>query len=410
VDNDAALRCDSVENASSWQVALVSLIIIATGFGAPYLIAVALKPIAADLDAPRWVPSLATSLAYVGCGFGGIAMGIAADRFGAMPVAVFGSAMIGLGAMIASDGGALRLYLGYGLFIGLLGASAIFAPLMANVSRWFDRRRGSALALVASGQQVAGFLWPPIFRYGIDRIGWRNALFWYGVFVIATMPLLSLGLRRRPPPPSGAAIAKRSADRRGPVVTQVALCLAIVCCCVPMEMPLSQLVAFCGDLGYAPARGAEMLSLLLFTAFLSRGIWGRLGDRLGGLRTVLIGSTCQTMFLALYLFVSDLGGLYVVSAAFGLGFAGLVPSYILAVRDLFPAAEAGWRIASVLLFGLIGMAAGAWLGGYVYDLFGWYQPAFAVGVGFNLINLVLIGALALWATPRRPAQRAVLTN
>jgi MFS family permease len=375
------------------------------------MVAVALKPMAVDFDAPRWVPSLATSLAYIGCGFGGLAMGIAADRFGTMPVAALGSAMIGVGALVASGGSAWQLYLGYGLFIGLLGASAIFAPLMANVSRWFDRRRGSALALVASGQQVAGFFWPPVFRYGLDQIGWRGTLVWYGVFVIATMPLLSLCLRRRPPPASEAerTAAARPADRAGSTVflTQAALCLAIVCCCVPMAMPLSQLVAFCGDLGYAPARGAEMLSLLLFAAFLSRGLWGRLGDRFGGLRTILIGSACQTLFLAFYLFVSNLGGLYVVSAAFGLGFAGLIPSYVLAVRDLFPASEASWRIATVLLFGLSGMAVGAWLGGYVYDVFGWYQPAFAVGVGFNLVNLLLIGVLILLATPRPPARMAM---
>jgi MFS family permease len=411
VGDAAALRHGSVESAASWLVALASLVIIATGFGSPYLVAVGLTAIAGELEAPRWVPSLATSLLYIGCGFGGLGMGFAADRLGAMPVAALGSAMIGVGAVIASRGGALELYLGYGLFIGLLGTSAIFAPLMANASRWFDRRRGSALALVASGQQVAGFLWPPLFRYAIERIGWRGALLWYGVFVIATMPLVSLCLYRRPPPAAGAAAAGSARPLTlAPGLTQAALCLAIVCCCVPMAMPLSQLVAFCGDLGYAPARGAEMLSLLLLVAFLSRGLWGRLGDRLGGLRTVLIGSFCQTLFLAFYLWVSDLGGLYVVSAAFGLGFAGIIPSYVLAVRDLFPASEAGWRIAAVLLFGLNGMALGAWLGGYLYDLFGWYQPAFALGVAVNLVNLALIGALAHWAMPARRTARTPLPS
>jgi MFS family permease len=167
-----------------------------------------------------------------------------------------------------------------------------------------------------------------------------------------------------------------------------------------MAMPLQHLVAFCSDLGYAPARGTEMLTLLLVAAFLSRMIWGRMSDRIGGLKTILVGSIAQAVFLACYLFVDNLYALYAVSAAFGIGFGGIIPSYVLTVRDLFPASEAGWRIGTVLLFGLLGMALGAWIGGALYDWFAYYKPAFAVGVAFNVANLALIGGLLARGTSR----------
>jgi MFS family permease len=168
-----------------------------------------------------------------------------------------------------------------------------------------------------------------------------------------------------------------------------------------MALPLQHLVAFCSDLGYAQARGTEMLTLLLITAFLSRWIWGRMSDRIGGLRTILVGSLAQAAFLACYLFVDNLYALYAVSAAFGLGFGGLIPAYVLTVRDLFPASEAGWRIGTVLFFGLVGMAVGAWMGGALYDWFAYYKPSFALGVAFNALNLVLIGGLVVRG-PARP--------
>lgn len=387
-----------IETPSSWRIAVVSMLVISIGWGAPYLIAVALKPMAADLGSARSVPSLASSFAYIGIGVGGIFMGWWADRVGAMWTALLGSIMIGAGAMVASGGAEWQLYIGYGVMIGLLGGAGLFAPLMANTSRWFHARRGTALAIVASGQQIAGACWPLVFRYTLDRVGWRATLFWYGVLVLAVVPALCLMLRHRPPviatltPTRGLQRPDRAPEFASNLV-QVVLCAAIVCCCVPMALPLAHLVAFCSDLGYAPARGTEMLTLLLVAAFLSRMIWGRLSDRIGGLKTILIGSLAQAVFLGCYLFVDNLYALYAVSAAFGVGFGGIIPSYVLTVRDLFPAADAGWRIGTVLLFGLLGMALGAWIGGALYDWFAYYQPAFAVGVAFNILNLVLIAGL-----------------
>jgi MFS family permease len=283
--------------------------------------------------------------------------------------------------------------------MGLLGNSAIFAPLLANVSRWFDRRRGAALALVASGQQIGGAFWPPVFRWAVDSFGWREALVCYGIFALATMAPLCFFLRGKPPAPALSTLAEpQGGERVLGLPANLVLGLmsaAIVGCCIAMAMPMGHLVAFCSDLGYQPARGAEMLSLLLASAFLARFFWGRLSDRIGGLETVLIGSAGQALALSLYLAVDGLVGLYILSAAFGIAFGGIIPSYVLAVRQLFPAAEAGWRIATVILFGLWGMALGGWLGGWIYDQTASYMPAFATGVAANFANLCIVGFLVL---------------
>src|SRR5215472_14970852 len=384
----APLRRDDVviETRTSWRIAVVSMLIIAIGWGAPYLISVALKAMAADLGAARSVPSSAASLCYVGIGVGGIFMGWWADRVGAMWTALLGSTMVGAGAIVAS------------------GGAGLFAPLMSNTSRWFHAKRGTALAIVASGQQLAGLFWPQVFRYALEATTWRTTLFWYGAFVLAVVPALCVMLRHKPPVPAPSASHASTKDGRPTAASnliQGALCVAIVFCCVPMALPLQHLVAFCSDLGYAQARGTEMLTLLLIAAFLSRWIWGRMSDRIGGLRTILVGSLAQAAFLACYLFVDNLYALYAVSAAFGLGFGGLIPAYVLTVRDLFPASEAGWRIGTVLFFGLVGMAIGAWMGGALYDWFAYYKPAFALGVVFNILNLVVIGGL-LARGPSRP--------
>jgi MFS family permease len=390
----------SIESRTGWIVATASLLLMAVGYGTPYVVIVAMKPIAAEMGWPRAVPSLANALAYVGAGTGGMLFGWVADRIGSTKIpCLVGAVMVGLGALVATHGGEWQLYLSHGLMIGLFGNAAFFAPLMANVSRWFDRNRGSALALVSAGQQVAGAVWPPIFQLTIDAWGWRATLWYYGLFALATLVPLSLLMFK--PPAAATAQQAREVPASGTVgglpanLVQVLICVAIVCCCVAMALPMSHVVAFCSDLGFAPARGAEMLSLLLACAFISRIAWGRLSDRIGGLWTVLYTSSCQALFLACYLAVDTLPGLYLVSAAFGLGFGGLVPSYALAIRELFPAREAGWRMGAVFLGGLGGMAIGTWLGGYTYDVAASYVPAILIGVAFNVLSLLLVGGLLL---------------
>jgi MFS family permease len=276
----------------------------------------------------------------------------------------------------------------------------MFPPLLVYVSRWFERRRGTALALIASGQYIAGMVWPTVFEHAFDRFGWQATMIGYGVVcLIAIPPLAMLFLHPAPEQPRSTEIV--AGERRGtalglpPNLVLALLCTAGFCCCVPMALPQSHLVAFCSDVGIPAAQGAAMLSVLQACAFVSRQFWGWLADRVGGLATLILGSACQALAIGAFLLTQNEAGLFAVSAAFGLGFSGIVPAYVLIVRELFPSSEASWRVPTVLFTSMSGMAFGSWFAGALYDHFGYYAPAFTVGVVFNLANLMLIGFLLL---------------
>jgi MFS family permease len=385
-----------VDSKSSWVVATVCVLLLATAFGAPWMAAVALKDIAAEVGGARSVPALATALAWFGSAFGGIGMGWIAERVGVRWTVIFGAAMVGVGLTLAAFGPTWLLYIGYGLFVGLMGLSGINAPLYVYISKWFERRRGSALALMASGTYVAGALWPPIFERAIAYAGWRQAMLWFAMLEVGLIVPLAAAFLRRPPEHPPVVVTHHAATERPnvlgwpPNLVFAALAAAIFLCCVPMSMPQTHLVAFCSDLGISKAHGAAMLSVLLGTAFLCRQIWGLISDRIGGLHTVLLGSVCQATTMSAFLFTQDEVGLFTVSAAFGLGFSGMIPATVLAGRELFPPADAAWRIPILLLCSGCGMATGGWLAGILYDHFGYYGPAFATGIAINLLNLAII--------------------
>lgn len=392
----------SIETRTSWLVAFTMLAVMSFAFGAPFVAVVALKQIAGELGSARTVPALAYSLAWLGSAVGGIAMGRIAERFGTKWTVAFGAAMIGVGLAIASTGdSAWRLWLGHGLFVGVLGIGGINAPGYIYVSRWFDRHRGTALALISSGQYVAGAFWPPIFERGIAQFGWRQTMLVFGLVVAgAVVPLALLVLRA--PPETAVAVAARPGQHGNtkvlglpPNLVLALLAAAAFMCCVPMAMPQSHLVAFCSDIGIPATQGAAMLSVLLGCAFFSRQMWGWISDRIGGLQTVLFGSICQILAMAGFLVTRNEVGLFAVSTFFGLGFAGMVPAYVLAVRQLFPASEAAWRVPTLLMFSGSGMATGGWLAGFLYDHFGFYGAAFAAGMAFNAGNLIVVSALVL---------------
>jgi MFS family permease len=398
----------SIETRASWVAAISSLVVMSVAFGAPYVAVVALKDIAGELGGARSVPALCYSLAWLGTAVGGVAMGSVAERVGLRSTAIFGGLMIAAGLMLASRGGITNLYIGHGLLIGVLGLGGINAPVYVYISRWFDRRRGSALALISSGSYVAGAVWPPLFEPVIGWLGWRDTMLIFAAVEVALV-VPTAWLFFDPPP---AAPPMRAAESTAPAAAGRVLGLnpnlvlallssAAFLCCVPMAMPQGHLIALCTDLGITPEGGAAMLSVLLGTAFLSRQIWGFISDRIGGLNTVLAASACQAAALAAMLFTQNEAGLFAVSAFFGFGFSGLVPAYVLAIRELFPAAEASWRVPAMMLCSGTGMAAGGWLAGALYDRFGFYGAAFAAGLLANALNLVVVGFLAArgWSVP-----------
>ena len=390
-----------IDSGEAWLVTVAALAIASVCLAAPLVVTVALKPIAADLGGYRSIPSAALSLSMLGTGIGGLAMGWLADRFGVRPVVMFGAAMVCIGLMLSTSGEAWQLYVGHGLFIGLLGNAAIHAPLYVYVTRWFEVRRGTALALIASGQYIAGAVWPPVFERAVAAYGWRQSMVGFGVLVVAVvLPLAALFLRPAPehpdPTPGTAAAAGRGTVLGLPPNAAFALLAAAsFLCCVPMAMPAAHLIAFCGDVSLSAATGAAMLSVLLVCAFLSRQLWGWISDRIGGLMTLVVGSLAQATAMLGFLLTQDEAGLFVVAAAFGLGFSGLVPAYVLTIRQLFPAREASWRIPALLLTAMSGMAAGSWIAGVIYDRAGFYAPAFATGIAANLVHLCLVAALVV---------------
>jgi MFS family permease len=395
------IKLHSLETKSSWIVATVVLVILTVSFGAPWVSIVALKPIAGDTGGLRSVPALASALAWVGFGAGGIVMGAIAERVGVRWTVLFGAVMLCIGLALTTGGAPWQLYVGQGLFMGFLGIGGMNAPFYVYISRWFDRRRGSALALISSGGYLAGAIWPPVFERAIAYVGWRQTMLWYGIFAAAVIIPLAAIFLRQPPELTWASGGLGAEPRPKAVIgwpsnlVFALVATAVVFCCTTMAMPQAHLPALCTDLGILASHGAAMLSVLLGTAFVSRQFWGWVSDRIGGLNTVLIGSVFQFIAMSGFLFTQDEVGLFTVAAAFGLGFAGIIPAYILALRELFPASEAYWRIPTFLLCSGTGMALGVWLAGALYDHFGYYAPAFAAGVAANGVNIAIIGTLVL---------------
>ena len=407
---------EEIESPYAWLRLAVSLLLMTIGGSGMYSITVVLPRIQQDFGAARGDASLPYTLTMIGFGVGGILMGRLADRFGVLWPVLAGAAGLGIGFVGAGLAPSLLVFaLAQGLFVGLLGTSATFAPLVADTSQWFDKRRGIALAICMSGNYTAGAFWPPVMQHFIDQVGWRNTYIGMGVFCFVSMLPLALVLRRRPPPAEvqghsleggdpGLSGTKASGPRRrgddgtGPLglkpgVMIALLCVAGVSCCVAMSMPQVHIVAYCGDLGFGAARGAEMLSLMLGMGVVSRLVSGWISDRIGGLRTLLLGSILQGIALLMFLPFKGLVSLYLVSGLFGLFQGGIVPAYALIVREYFPPAEAGARVGTVLMATLLGMALGGWMSGAVFDWTGSYHAAFVNGIAWNVLNLTIVGFL-----------------
>ena len=390
------------ESTYAWLRLGAALALMTIGGSGMYSMAVAIGPVQAEFGASRGDASLPYTLTMLGFGIGGILMGRLADRFGVVRPVTIGAFGLGGGFILAGNASTLLQFsLAYGVLIGLLGCSTTFAPLVADTALWFNRRRGIAVAICASGNYLAGAVWPPTLQYLFDTIGWRATYTGVGIFSTASMLLLGLALRRKPPALESAASAGRIERSERPLglapnTMMVLLIVAGIGCCVAMSMPQVHIVAYCGDLGYGAARGAEMLSIMLAFGIVSRLVSGWICDRIGGLRTLLLGSFLQGVALLLFLPFDGLMSLYVVSAMFGLFQGGIVPSYAIIVREYFPPREAGVRTGIVLMATLFGMAFGGWISGVIFDFTGSYRAAFVNGIAFNLLNLTI----ALWLLRR----------
>jgi MFS family permease len=397
---------DAPESAYAWTRLCVALLLSAIGGVGMWSVIVALPAVQAEFGVARSAASLPYTVTMVCFGFGGILMGRLSDRFGIIAPVSGGAVVLGVGYAAASHATSLwQFTLAQGLLVGVAGSVA-FAPIIADTSLWFTRHRGMAVAIIASGSYLAGTVWPPVVQHFIQSEGWRRTYLGIAVFCVATMLPLTLALRRRSP----LTVTTYATPRVGswspqplgmsPAALQMVLVIASLSCCVAMSMPQVHIVAYSGDLGHGAAQGARMLSLMLGAGVVSRLASGFICDRIGGRRTLLLGSGLQTLALTLFLPFDGLVSLYILSALFGLSQGGIVPAYAVIIREFFPAEEAGVRLGTVLMATVFGMALGGWMSGVIFDLSGSYQAAFLNGIVWNLLNLGI--AAALLRRPGRP--------
>ena len=380
---------------AAWRL-LTTLLLMLLGNSGMYVVSVVLPAVQTEFGVSRADASIPYTLSMLGFGIGGMWMGRWADRFGIARVLGVGAVGVAAGFVLAGiSGGIVGFALAQGL-LGLLGIASTFAPLLADTAQWWNKRRGIAVAVCASGNYLAGTLWPPIAQWGVTQVGWRTTYICIGLFCGIGMALLALRMRTKPPTAQATTVNKHgvvASDRPfGLSVTQAQWLLSVagVGCCVAMAMPQVHIVAYCSDLGFGAARGAEMLSLMLACGIVSRLISGAICDRIGGIRTLLLGSALQGIALMMFLPFDGLVPLYVVSAMFGLFQGGIVPSYAIIVREHFPAKEAGARTGTIIMATLVGMALGGWLSGKIFDVTGYYHAAFINGIAWNALNFGIV--------------------
>ena len=379
---------------------ITSLVLVTMGGAAMYAVIVVLKPVSFEFGVGRGVASLPYMMFMVTGGIGGVMMGRFADRHGVLVPVLIGC--VGLPAGMAGAAFAEEFWqfcVSLGVLSGLLGTSALFAPMAADISHWFTRRRGLAVAIVITGTYFAGALWPPIVQASLDARGWRETFILIAILMACVMLPLTALLYRKPAVLTEAHSARLALGAGRPLgiapgTLQCLLCAAGLGCCIAMAAPQVHIVAHVTDLGYAAQRGAEMLSLMLGTGIVSRIGSGFISDRIGGLRTLLLGSVLQALALVAFLGADTLTLLFVVSAVFGLSQGGIVPSYTIIIRTYFPAHEAGRRVGWAMLFTFAGMALGGWMAGALYDLTGSYTASFINAVAFNVLNAAIVVFLA----------------
>jgi MFS family permease len=386
-----------VDSNYAWVRLFVALVLGTIGSVGMWSYVVALPPVQADFGVLRNLASLPYTMAMIGFAFGGVGMGRLADRYGIVVPAIGGTLLTTLGFFGAGYAPNIWVLSAAHVVIGF-GCSGTFGPIVSDMSHWFRKRRGIAIGIASCGNYAAGAIWPPIVQHFIIADGWRATHIGIGVFCLVTMIPLALMLRR--PSPVDHVDASSADGVRGslglkPNTIQALLAIAGIACCVAMAMPQVHIVAYCQDLGYGVARGAEMLSLMLGLGLIARIVSGSIADKIGGLGALLIGSTLQAFALLLYLGFNGVTSLYVVSALFGLFQGGIIPMYAVIVREYFPPKDAGIRVGVALMFALFGMALGGWMSGAIFDLTGSYRAAFTNGFLWNLLNIAIIGWLLI---------------
>ncbi|MBZ9848764.1 MFS transporter [Mesorhizobium sp. CA14] len=396
-----AANSAGIDSFYAWTRLGISLLLATIGGVGMWAVVVVLPAVQAEFGVDRAAASMPYTATMVGFAAGNVLVGRAIDRVGYwIPALVSSMALVAGFALASLSTSIVQFTLAQGLLIGI-GTSAIFGPLIADISHWFNRRRGVAVATAAAGSYLAGTVWPAIIPPLMKAEGWRFTYVAIGIACLVTMAPLVIMLRRRAPVVVAGSPGARPVQpiSLSPAALQALLVIAGLGCCVAMSMPQVHIVAYCMDLGYGVAHGADMLSIMMAAGVVSRLVSGFAADRIGGVKTLLIGSVLQCLSLFFYIPFDGLASLYVVSLMFGLSQGGIVPCYAIIVREYMPAKEAGQRVGIVIMATIFGMAIGGWMSGWIYDLTGSYAAAFLNGIGWNLVNLAAI-ALLMWKANR----------
>ena len=385
----------------------VTLAIAMVGNVGMWSIIVVMPAVQAEFGIDRAGVALPYTVTMLGFALGNALVGRIVDRYGVTWALIASAILIAAGNIVGAAASSIQVLTVMQFVIGL-GTAASFGPLIADISHWFNRRRGIAVAVTASGNYLSGAIWPILLAGVLQQYGWRGVYQSLAAITLIVVIPLALVLGRRKmdgatkraggPMAAGHAATRFSANQ-----LTLFLGLAGIACCVAMSMPQVHIVSFCTDLGYGPAVGAEMLSLMLLGGVTSRLVFGALSDRLGGVRTILIGASLQCLALFLFLPFDGMASLYLVSLVFGLSQGGIVPAYAIVVREYMPAEQAATRVGIVMMMTVLGMALGGWMSGWIYDLTGSYQMAFINGIGWNLLNIAIM-AMILWRTAARSAR------
>jgi MFS family permease len=389
----------TLDSRAAWSRLFISMLIATVGNAGIWIIVLMMPAIQAEFGVDRAAASIPYALTLLAFAFGNYAVGSLVDRIGFALTQAAAAVLIAIGMAAAALSPSYELFVAAQIIIGF-GASASFGPLIADISLWFMRRRGTAVGIAACGNYIAGAAWPLALSGVLATDGWRAVYVAMGLITLVTVLPLTLLLRAKLPESAmtaatNAAAAARRRVSMSPLSLQLLLSLAGVACCVAMAMPQVHIVSYCVDLGYGPAVGAEMLALMLAGGAVSRFVSGVVADFLGGIKTVLIGSALQGIALFFYIPFDGLMSLYVVSTIFGLSQGGIVPGYAVIVREFMPPKEAGARVGFVMMATIAGMSLGGWMTGFIYDLTGSYQIAFLNGIAWNWLNIMILGTV-LW--------------
>ncbi|EEE43982.1 MFS transporter [Roseibium alexandrii] len=383
------------DGSYAWFRLAISILLSTLGGAGMWAVVIIMPAVQADFGIDRAGSALPYTLTMIGFGLGNYLLGRVVDRYGIVLPVIASAVSLGAGFALAAVAPNIWVFsLAQGVLIGL-GTSATFGPLVADVSHWFVKRRGLAVACAACGNYLAGVLWPSLIKWNLGTGDWRDTYLLIAFICLVTMVPLALALRRRPPEtaysasPAPTGFHQASAGL-SPRALQMLLFVAALGCCVAMAMPQVHIVAYCVDLGYGVAPGADMIAIMTAAGVASRLVSGVLADKIGGVRTLLIGAVLQCAALFLFIPFNGLASLYLVSLIFGLSQGGIVPSYAVIVREYLPAREAGQRVGLVIMGTILGMALGGWLSGWIYDLTGSYQAAFLNGIAWNFLNITIM--------------------